>query len=83
MTVFLATVTTFCLLGWRWAGALKGTKLAGARGVLSVAALVALGAICIIWSAKPRGGLNSGKERRGTSFSGRNSSRRVRLAERE
>lgn len=54
MTVFLLSVATAAILGWRWAAVLPPTKLEAARIVLTGAALAAAVAIALIWSAKPQ-----------------------------
>ncbi|HEY9156159.1 MAG TPA: hypothetical protein VIM69_13570 [Opitutaceae bacterium] len=54
LTVFLLAVLSSALLGWVWVGHLPSVKMQAARVVLTLAALAALSAITLIWSAKPQ-----------------------------
>lgn len=49
MTIFLITVVGISIAGWIWAGDLPVAKLTGARVVLALCALMAAGAIAMIW----------------------------------
>lgn len=54
ITFFIAAIVATCALGWRWSASLPPVKRSPDRLVLSVAALAALGAAAVIWTAKPR-----------------------------
>ncbi|WP_158262564.1 MULTISPECIES: hypothetical protein [Pirellulaceae] len=52
MTIFLITVVGISIAGWIWAGDLPVAKLTGARVVLALCALMAAGAIAMIWNER-------------------------------
>jgi len=54
MSIFLLAILTSAILGWRWAHVLPPAKLEAARLVLTGAALAAVVALIVIWSARPQ-----------------------------
>ena len=53
ISVFLAVLLALTVAGWVWAGKQPSPTLEGARIVLVLSGLSALGGLAVIWSAKP------------------------------
>jgi hypothetical protein len=54
ITVFLLALVVAAFLGWHWSVALPAAKMQGARLMLALIALSAVGGMGVIWSAKSR-----------------------------
>jgi len=57
LSLFLVVVLILSVLGWRWSGGDStppGFNRAGARVVLVVAAVAAVGGIGVLWRVNPR-----------------------------
>ncbi len=54
MSVFLLIIPVVAICGWQWTAVLPPQKQIAARTVLLLAALAAIMAMGVIWSAKPQ-----------------------------
>lgn len=52
ISAFLLTHLTLVVAGWIWAGDLPSEKLTGARLVLTLCGLTAIGTLWMIWEVK-------------------------------
>ena len=53
MSVFLVILIGLAVAGWVWAGGQPSPKMEGARFVLALCGLAAMGAIALLWREKP------------------------------
>jgi len=48
----MAVLLALCIAGWVWADTLPADKMLGARVVLGLCGLMAVGATTLVWSTK-------------------------------
>ena len=53
ITFFLLALLVVSIAGWNWAGGQPASNAVGARIVLTLGGLAALGCIVLLWRAKP------------------------------
>lgn len=53
MSVFLVILVGVSVAGWIWAGGQPSPQMEGARFVLALCALSALGCLWLLWNANP------------------------------
>jgi hypothetical protein len=53
MSVFLLALLVLSVAGWIWAGGQPSPKMEGARLVLALCGLSAIGCMWLLWTAKP------------------------------
>ena len=53
MSVFLVILLGVSVAGWIWAGGQPSPTLEGARFVLALCGLSAVGCLVVLWSARP------------------------------
>ena len=52
ISVFMLALLAVSIAGWIWAGDLPSAKMAGARLVLAICGLAAIGGLWLLWTAK-------------------------------
>jgi hypothetical protein len=52
ISVFILVLFGLAIAGWNWAGSLPSPKLEGARAVLGICGVAAIGSLVLLWRVK-------------------------------